>query len=128
MPITTRFNLEHNFIEHICTGVVMAEDIAHSFDLALEHELFVAGMHVLWDLSGARIGATPEQMQSLVTHVGLLRQQRGVNYRLAIVANDVILRMLADIFKALSSPLSFEVSIYSDYQSAVDWLKSASSQ
>jgi len=125
MPITTRFDIEHNIIEHVCTGVVGMEDIVHAFDAALEHESFVVGMNVLWDLSGARIDATPDQMQGLVTHVGLLRQQRGSNYCLAIVANDTILRMLADIFKALSSPLSFEVGVYKNHQSAIDWLDSA---
>ena len=124
MPIKTSFNKGMNIIEHICSGPLEYSDIIDAFDTALESEEFHPGMHVLWDFRSAIINATPEQMQALVTHVGLRRQQRGTDYKLAVVAGDTVLRMLADIFKALSSPLSFEVAIFSDIDEARSWLVS----
>ena len=68
--------------------------------------------------------ASPEEMQALVTHVGLKRAHRGTGYRLAIVAQDAVLVMLADIFKALSSPLSFQVRVFRDIDEARSWISS----
>ena len=64
----------------------------------------------------------PDEMQALVTHVGLKREYRGTGYRLAVVAGDAMLIMLADIFKALSSPLSFQVRIFRDIDEARSWI------
>jgi hypothetical protein len=63
-------------------------------------------------------------MQALVTNVELKRDDRGMGYRTAVVAQDAMLIMLADIFKALSSPLSFQVKIFRDIEQARIWISS----
>jgi len=80
-------------------------------------------MHSLWDLRDAAVQSSPEKLQELVTHVALSRDKRGTRYRLAIVAQDSVLLMLADIFKALTGPLSFEVRIFRNDDDAWEWLR-----
>jgi len=75
-------------------------------------------------LNHAKIEAAPEEIQELVTFVALRRQSRGTGYKLAIVADERIQHMLADIFKALASPLSFEIAIFLEENSARQWLQS----
>jgi hypothetical protein len=101
------------------------QDIIDAFDTAMELPGFERGMPVLWDLRDAKINAPPEEMQALVTHVGLKRDHRGTGYRLAVVAQDTVLIMLADIFKALSSPLSFQVKIFRDIDEAREWIRTS---
>ena len=125
MPVISTINSELSLLEHSCRGNVEAKEFIEAFDAAMDLPGFERGMPVLWDLRDARIDATPDEMQALVTHVGLRRVHRGTGYRLAIVAQDTVLIMLADIFKAMSSPLSFQVKIFPDIDEARNWLSSS---
>ncbi len=122
MPVITRVHPEENIVVHTATGQLEIADITAAFDRALEIPEFRPGMNSLWDLREAAVVSTPDKLQELVTHVALSREKRGSQYRLAIVAQDSVLLMLADIFKALSSPLPFKVGIYREFDEAWDWL------
>lgn len=124
MPVISTINTELHLLEHSCRGTMQVQDIIDAFDAAMELPGFERSMPVLWDLRDAKIDAPPEEMQALVTHVGLKRGHRGTGYRLAVVAQDAVLIMLADIFKALSSPLSFQVRIFRDIDEARNWISS----
>jgi putative component of toxin-antitoxin plasmid stabilization module len=52
-----------------------------------------------------------------------MREKRGSGYRLAVVSEKSVLLMLAGIFKALSTPLTFHVRIHRDLDSAKRWLQ-----
>ena len=124
MPVISTINTELHLLEHSCRGTMQVQDIIDAFDAAMELPGFERSMPVLWDLRDAKIDAPPEEMQALVTHVGLKRGHRGTGYRLAVVAQDAVLIMLADIFKALSSPLSFQDRIFRDIDEARSWISS----
>jgi hypothetical protein len=124
MPVTSRINHKLHLLEHTCRGTLKVQDIIDAFDAAMSLPGFERSMSVLWDLRDARIDAQPEEMQALVTHVGLKRDERGTGYCLAVVAQHAMLIMLADIFKALSSPLSFQVKIFRDIEEARNWISS----
>lgn len=122
MPITSKINQQLHLLEHTCRGNLKVQDVIDAFDAAIQLPGFERSMSVLWDCRDIRIDARPDEMQALVTHVALMREQRGSNYRLAVVAEDRVLIMLADIFKILSSTLSFEVKIFEDLEAARRWL------
>jgi len=122
MPVISTINSDLHLLEHCCRGSVQVLDFIDAFDAAIELPGFERSMSVLWDLREARIDAKPEEIQALVTHVGLKREHRGTGYRLAVVAGDAMLIMLADIFKALSSPLSFQVRVFRDIDEARSWI------
>lgn len=124
MPVISTINSELHLLEHCCRGSVQAQEFIDAFDAAMDLPGFERSMSVLWDLREAKIDAKPEEMQALVTHVGLQRERRGTGYRLAVIAGDAMLVMLADIFKALSSPLSFQVKIFRDIDEARSWISS----
>ena len=124
MPVVSTINSEPHLLQHCCRGTLQVQDIIDSFNAAMELPDFERSMSVLWDLRDAKIDAAPDEMQALVTHVGLKREHRGTGYRLAVVAQDTGLIMLADIFKALSSPLSFQVRIFRDIDEARSWISS----
>ncbi len=123
MPVATRIHAEDNVIVNRATGPLEIDDIIRAFDQVLADPDFRPGMNSLWDLREATIQATPDKLQELVTHVALSRDKRGTRYRLAIVAGDSMLRMLADIFKALTSPLSFKVRVFRDHDLAWNWVR-----
>ena len=125
MPVISTINTELHVLEHSCRGTMQAQDIIDAFDAAIELPGFERNMPVLWDIRDARIDASPDEMQTLITHVGLMRGSRGTGYRLAIVAQDTVLIMLADIFKALSSPLSFQARIFRDIDEARSWISTS---
>ncbi len=125
-PISSNINTKLNLIHHVCSGKILSTDVIAAFDRVVADKDFNPGMSVIWDFHKARIDVGPEELQALVTHVGLKRQHRGTGYRLAIVADDAMMRMLADIFKALASPLSFEVQIFPNPDEAIAWVASIS--
>ncbi len=123
MPVTTRVCSAENLVVHTATGQLEVADIQAAFDRMLEDPDFRPDMNSLWDLREAAVVSTPDKLQELVTHVALSREKRGSRYRLAIVARDSVLLMLADIFKALASPLPFQVKICRGFDEAWDWLQ-----
>lgn len=124
MPVTSRINHKLHLLEHTCRGTLKAQDIVAAFDAAINLPGFERSMSVLWDCRDSRIDARPDEMQALITHVALRREQRGSDYRLAVVAEDTVIIILADIFKALSTTLSFEVKIFQDITTARNWISS----
>ena len=125
MPVISTINTELHVLEHSCRGTLKAQDIIDAFDAAIELPGFERSIPVLWDMRDARIDVSPDEMQTVVTHVALMRGSRGTGYRLAIVAKDTVLVMLADIFKALSSSLSFQARIFRDIEEARHWISSS---
>ena len=123
MPVTTRVYPAENIVVHTATGQLEVPDIQAAFDRMLGDPDFRPGMNALWDLREAAVISTPDKLQELVTHVALSREKRGSRYRLAVVAKDSVLLMLADIFKALASPLPFRVRICREFDEAWDWLQ-----
>ena len=86
MPVTSRINHKLHLLEHTCRGALKVQDIIDAFDAVMSLPGFERSMPVLWDLSDTRIEAPPDEMQALVTHVELKRDDRGTGYRLAVVA------------------------------------------
>lgn len=125
MPVTSKINHGLHLLEHTCRGSLKAQDLIDAFDAAMKLPGFERSMSVLWDCRDSRIDARPDEMQALVTHVALMREQRGSDYRLAVVAQDTVLIILADIFKTLSSTLCFEVKIFQDIEEARNWISSS---
>jgi len=126
MPVHIRIHPEVNLVVHTATGQLEVADIRDAFDRMLEDPKFRPGMNTLWDLREALVYSTPDKLQELVTHVALSREKRGSRYRLAILAKDSVLLMLADIFRALASPLAFQVRICREFDEAWDWLQAGS--
>jgi|GEM_PF-1254425 len=124
MPVNFRIRPEANLVVFTVTGHIEVADIQAAFDRMLEDPDFRPGMNALWDLREALVYSTPAEIQELITHVALSRERRGSRYRLAIVAQDSVLLMLADIFKALASPLPSQVKICQDFDEAWNWLQS----
>ncbi len=124
MPVTSKINSQLHLLEHTCRGILKVKDFVDAFDAAMRLPGFERSMPVLWDVRDASVNAPPDQLQALVTHVSLSREQRGTDYRLAVVAEDAVLFLLADIFKALSSPLSFQVKVFHDVDEARNWIYS----
>jgi len=123
MPVETEIFPSKKLVIHTCSGEMDAEDIIRAFDASIEHPYFRPGMNVLWDIRKATINTTPQNIQKLVTHVAQMREKRGSGYRLAVVSEKSVLLMLAGIFKALSTPLTFHVRIHRDLDSAKRWLQ-----
>lgn len=122
MPIESEVDVATRLVVHRCLDRVTMRDIMQAFDRITTHPDYRPGMNVLWDLRDAVLAATPEELQTLVTHVALERNKHGTAYRLAVVATESMQLMLADIFKALATPLTFQVQVFRNPDKARRWL------
>ena len=109
-------------IVHRCTGKLSIKDFIDAFDSAIQLEGYKIGMNVLWDVQNMKIENHFENIQQLVSHVSFKRKSRGTGYRLAAITESSMQKMLANIFKALASPLSFTISVFSNEDDARAWL------
>lgn len=122
MPIESDVDVAAGLVRHHCTDRVPMRDIMQAFNRITQHPDYRPGMNVLWDLREAVFATTPDELQALVTHVARERNRHGTGYRLAVVASDSTQTMLADIFKALATPLTFQVRIFRNPDKARAWL------
>ncbi|HID48132.1 MAG TPA: STAS/SEC14 domain-containing protein [Chromatiales bacterium] len=122
MPVESEIYPEQMLVIHTCSGELTADDFIQAFDHSIAHPDFRRGMNVLWDIRDATINTSPRDIQKLVTHVATRREKRGSGYRLAVVSDKSVLLMLAGIFKALATPLTFQVRIHRDIEVARRWL------
>ena len=123
MPITSTIEAEHNLIVHRCEGKLSVKDFVDAFDTVMQLEGYQTGMNVLWDVRLMTIKTHFENVQQLVSHVSFERKSRGTGYRLAVISNSAMQKMMASIFKALASPLSFTISMFSNEADARSWLE-----
>lgn len=122
MPIISNIETKQFLIVHRCTGKLSIQDFINAFDAVLEYEDYQPGMNVLWDVQQMKIKNNFENIQQLVSHVSFKRKSRGTGYRLAAITNSSMQKMLAKIFKALASPLSFNVAVFNNEADARAWL------
>ncbi len=122
MPIESEVDVAANTVQHRCRDRIAVEDIVAAFDRITLHPDYHPNMNVLWDSRDVIIQAGPEELQALVTHVALERNKHGTSYKTAIVANESMLLMLADVIKALATPLTLQIQVFRDIDKAHQWL------
>jgi len=122
MPIKSNIETENFMIVHRCTGKLSVKEFIDAFDNAIQLDGYEVGMNVLWDVRDMKIENHFENIQQLVSHVSFKRKSRGTGYRLAAITDSSMQKMLANIFKALASPLSFTISVFNNEDDARAWL------
>lgn len=123
MSIKTTINNETNIIVRTVSGPLSASDIKQAFNASLQEEDFQKNMHVIWDLTDAEISnIKSEDMFDVIDHILKLMDERGSDYKIAIVAPSDLAFGVSRIFKAYGSGLPVSINVLKNMQQACNWI------
>lgn len=122
--ITTEFDQQDNLITHTASGEILLPDFVQAIRDALVHPDFIKGMNVIWDLTNATLkNAEVSDIHNLIKFLDYHIEDRGKNFKVAIIANSPLEFGLSRMYEALSETLPFTKQVFKDPIDALIWIK-----
>jgi len=125
MTISSKIDPEHNIIIRTASGELSADDIRNAFNATLEHTDFRKEMNVIWDLEHADLSKiAADDLIKIVELISKASNQRGSDYKIAIVASKDLTFGLSRMFEGYGVELPTSIMVYRDLESAYHWINS----
>lgn len=123
--VKTELDPSCNLITQTVTGDFLLQDFIKAFKIALNHPDFTKGMNVLWDLTDASLAkAEINDMHQMIKFIDYHIENRGRDFKLAIVANSKLEFGLSRMYEAFSEMLPFSKKVFCDIKEALNWINS----
>lgn len=123
---TSTFELTLNQSEQFAlfafSGGVTRQLLEDAFEKFLDHPAFSYNMNACWDFCEAYPEIEISEIQTFSQFINQHLPKRGINYKLAFVANDTLNFALLDVYKLLMSCTQIEVEIFASQKKAYTWL------
>lgn len=111
-----------NRVTFCVSGRVGFAQFRRVFDEMLSDPHFQRNMDILWDLRRAEIEANVTDVARVVAHIRARREQRGSDYRTAIIAAEGAGKAASRLFQIFARMLPFETRVFSTIDGAESWL------
>lgn len=126
MPVEVTVDAATGVITVVARGEITLEDLRASFLDTLAHPDFQPGMDVLLDLTeGGAGGLRPADLREHLNAIDRHRAQRGVNYRVAVVAPRDVDFGVFRMYGSLADEQAFAVMVFRTRAEAEAWLTPA---
>lgn len=124
MPITTQIDETAKVIVCKVEGALAFDPAKAAVEEYLRHPSFVPGMNVLWDLRAATLdGFSPRDYATRMAQAfGQFGDERGVDFKLALVATSDLAFGISRQYEALTEKLPFVAHVFRDFDEAWNWL------
>ena len=124
MSVNTVIDTEKNLVTHTVIKGFGLANIEPAWAAMLADPEFQAGMNVLWDF---RLGMHTDQfsandMQKIVAMTAGHIQQRGAQYKLALLASRELYFGLSRMFEAYGDEIPIDIHAFRSMEDALDWL------
>jgi hypothetical protein len=129
MPIIPHFDSQSGLVTLTVEGEVSGANIKEALGGVVDDPRFRPGADMLWDFREALgVDMRGEAIQDLVSFVGSLKEKRGTDYRVALVAEADVLYGFARMYEAYAEHLPFVLKVFRDMVEAQNWLRGAPPQ
>jgi len=123
MTISSKIDPAHNIIVRTAMGELSADDVKNAFDATLVHTDFRKEMDVIWNLEHADLSKlTKDDFMNVVKLLSEGSDQRGFNYKIAIVAPNDLTFGMSRMFEGYGAELPASIKVYRDIDSAYHWI------
>lgn len=123
MPIQYNIKPDINLLEVIVTDAIGLEDFVSTMTDALKDPNFSRGMNTLWDITAGTLhDATGADMSLMSEFIHRHQEERGYDYKVAIVVNSELKNGLSQMYSFISGHLPNECRGFMDYDEAMAWL------
>ena len=127
MPIKSKINKEQNVIIRTVIGELVGSDMTVAFEYSLLDPDFKKNMHVIWDLTEADISkASTDQIMNVVQFIGNNIDDRGADYKIALVAPVDISFGISRMLGSYGGDLPISIHIVRTLGDAYSWIDSKS--
>ena len=124
MPVKNQIDLENNLIVRTVSGRLTTAEVLNAFNGSLNDKNFVKDMHVIWDVSKADVRqVSADAINTIVEHIKAHLNNRGSNYKIAIVAPEDLNFGISRMFATYGSDLPVSIGIHRDIDDAYRWLE-----
>ncbi len=129
MPVEIHIDADRNLIRCIVHGSLSPAELKSVFLTMIDRADFKPGMNVLYDFTdGITAELTSENMREHVKTVASHRQQRGENYRVAVLAPRDLDFGMFRVYQALADELPLHIRVVRTRDEADAWLRIKTSE
>jgi len=116
------FDVEGSRVDVHASGPVTFDEVVRNFRWYISQPEFQPDMDVLVDLREATLELTLEQLREVTRTFEHHREQRGQNYKLAIVTSTAVTYGQSRQFDAFSHSSPVFIGVFEDIEAARKWL------
>lgn len=129
MPVDIDIDVARNLIRCVVHGSLSPAELTSVFLTMIERADFKPGMNVLYDFTdGVTAELSSENMREHVKTVAAHQQQRGENYRVAILAPRDLDFGMFRVYQALADELPLHIRVVRTREEADAWLRVKTSE
>ncbi len=122
MSATYCIDIPNHYVHVTANGPLDKQQVFEIFGCFLDDADFKPGMDLLADLRQAEIRSGLEAITELIDHVKRHREQRGSNYRVALVVAHGFQETMAQLYRIYSRSLPTTSAIFHTLTDAKEWL------
>ena len=100
MSVHTEIDKESGLITHKVTGALTFDEFKQAFDALLQHPNFNSCMDEIWDIRNGTLTKMSSDDFLKITNYIQRKNERGSNYREALVASSDLVFGLSKIYQA----------------------------
>ena len=116
------FNESGEFIELNYSHGITAESLNDAYIKLLEHPNFVYNINACYDFLDAYPDMEMSDIEEHALFVSRLHQQRGNDYKVALVTSDPLTTALLKAFNLLTTKNNLKAKLFNDKDRAKRWL------
>ena len=128
MGVNSEILSEMHTVLRTVSGKLNPADIKNAVAETLKNPGFEKGMHAIWDLSDANIrDINTDELLEVVEYIQKNGEQRGKNYKIAIVASGDLAFGLSRMFEGYGNELPLSIHVHKTLNAAYEWINSSDS-
>jgi len=117
------FDTESHYVSINFTGVITLELMNSSFEALLKHPEFTYNINACYDYTNNLIEIDMVDVERHAQFVSRHLEQRGMTYKVAMIANETLNNALLAVYKLKISKTDVEAAVFTSKTEATEWLK-----
>jgi len=122
MPVAAHIDPGARIVMFRCSGPLVLSEARKAIDQMISDPSFEPGIHTLWDMRAASVGARAQEIPDILGLIQSRRVESGGRYRVAILVEEAPEIGVSALVEKNAHTMPFDVRVFFDYTQASRWL------
>jgi hypothetical protein len=122
MPVAAHIDPSARIVMFRCSGPLVLSEARKAIDQMISDPSFEPGIHTLWDMRAASVGARHEEIPDILGLIQSRRVESGGRYRVAILVEETSETGVSTLVEKNAHAMPYDVRVFFNYKQAAGWL------
>ena len=122
MPVAAHIDPGARIVMFRCSGPLVLSEARKALDQMTSDPSFEPGIHALWDMRTASVGASAQEIPDILGMIQSRRVESGGRYRVAILVEATPEIGVSTLMEKNAHAMPFDVRVFFSYGQAARWL------